>query len=930
MQPCMDAGLEMLLRELRGKRSRLAEERAARCGELRLFVKSNLGVFQRVLDAETRCLDESGARDDVAFVFGDRLQRAAQHCRERTRAAFRLSMVPAEEDVSPGRRRLGTRERGCARRLDSVLKMVYAIDALRRSASEGGAVRSEAHNLRLVVNIVSMTCRFLNGRDELCSLGPEDLAWPYSRSYADALGRDFHVPFDIEDMGEFVVGQKIRLLEQGIAGVTGLCAGDLETLLSYSFARDHGDDEILREGEAGGCGAEAQAFCAVLRGVLGDTRLCERRKALVFSYIVMRPFEGLRGTARGLCRAVSRMPPLGPLLQNSALNTMEFDGESYKHQKYMEGVTSLSDGSETLLELFINQCQVFPGGNAYGVIKDEEIVWISYRDALGEVLGLYSYFAEDIGKGSIVGIYSVNRYEWMVSEHAIYALGGVSCPLYSTYGVGALSHILKQTEMETCFMSGEKADSLYEDVLRYTRTHLRRAVVFDAFESEEKYRELGIDVVRFRDAARAAQPVDTLMARLMDDTRLPHVGDLATICYTSGTSGMPKGVMLTHKNFIASIAAFFRSTEGYRFYKVTHEDVYISYLPLAHVMERICVHTMLSKGAAIGFYRGVVKELARDYKIIRPTFVAGVPRVFNLFRDRILEQVARKGVLQQCMFYMALRWKYFLQRFGCCTSVLDHIVFNKVRREFGGRIRACLSGSAPMNKDVVRFLQAVLSCRIFQGYGQTETTAASIVSTMEENTVDTVGIPFPSNKIKLVSLGDEHDGQFEILVKGDNVFQGYFKNEVATRECFDEDGWLRTGDMGVVENGLFKIVGRKKETFKTSQGEYIVPEKIESMLQCPEVEDILVTGRSTKDFVVAVAVCTRDLDDAHVEDAVRALASRAVEKRAMMKFEAPRKIAVLRKPFSSLGEFLTPTGKKKRAHLERALKTHIDRLYGES
>lgn len=609
---------------------------------------------------------------------------------------------------------------------------------------------------------------------------------------------------------------------------------------------------------------------------------------------------------------------------------MEFDGECYKHKKYMEGVTCLSDGSETLLELFVNQCQVFPNGRAYGVIRDEEITWVSYRDALGEVLGLYSSLADEIGRGSIVGIYSVNRYEWMVSEHAIYALGGVSCPLYSTYGVSALSYILEQTEMETCFMSGEKADALYEDVLRYTRTRLRRVIVFDTPRNEEGYRELGIAVLRFRDMVRTEQPADAVLAQLMGDTRLPLVGDLATICYTSGTSGMPKGVMLTHKNFIASIAAFFRGTEGQTFYKATHEDVYISYLPLAHVMERICVHTLLSKGAAIGFYRGAVKELAKDYKIIRPTFVAGVPRVFNLFRDRILEQVRKKGVLQQCMFYVALRWKYLLQRFGCYTSVLDYVIFNKVRREFGGRIRACLSGSAPMNKDVVRFLQATLSCKIFQGYGQTETTAASIVSTMQETTVDTVGIPFPSNKIRLVGLGDEHGGKLEIWVKGDNVFQGYFKNEAETRESFDENGWFKTGDMGVVENGLFKIVGRKKEIFKTSQGEYIVPEKIENMLQCPEVEDILVTGRSTKDFVVAVVVCTQDLDDAHVRNAVWARANRAVEKRALMRFEVPRKIMVLRKPFLSLGEFVTPTGKKKRALLERALGEHIDRLYDGS
>lgn len=294
MDSPMDTGLEMLLHDLRSKRCRLAEARTARYCELRRFIRENLCVFLRMLSAEPRCLSESDARADVFFVFSDRLQRAAAHCREMTHTLFRCAMVPAEAGVPQGARRLCAGERASAKTLDSMLKMVYAIEALRKSteSSAGGGTRS----LRLAINIVSMTCRFLNGRDELCSLGPVDLAWPYSGSYASVFGSDFHVPFGIEGMAGFVVGQKVGLLVQDIRSVTDLGVDCLEMLLSYSFARNHGDDDVLREGETEGVDVEAhaEAFVAVLRGVIGAPGLSERQKALVFSYVVMR-YRGMAG-----------------------------------------------------------------------------------------------------------------------------------------------------------------------------------------------------------------------------------------------------------------------------------------------------------------------------------------------------------------------------------------------------------------------------------------------------------------------------------------------------------------------------------------------------------------------------------------------------------------------------------------------------------
>lgn len=606
---------------------------------------------------------------------------------------------------------------------------------------------------------------------------------------------------------------------------------------------------------------------------------------------------------------------------------MEFDGECYKHLRYMEGINCLTDGSETLLDIFLNNGMYKPTQNAYGVIVGESLKWISYSEALDKVLKLYDFFKSNISKKSIVGIYSINRYEWLISEHTIYALGCISCPLYSTFGIDAIKYIIEQTSMEVCFISGEKADYLYKYVLVNTKTTIKMVIVFDKFNSKDDYENIGIKVYYIHDVLNRDYKSQSFLEDLLNDKfRKPKSEDISTICYTSGTSGFPKGVVLTHKNFIANISAFFRPADNYSFYEITEEDVYISYLPLSHVMERICVHTIISKGASIGFYRGVIKELAKDYKIIRPTFIAGVPRVFNLFMDKIMEKVEKKNILQRFIFKLALEWKYLIQKLGIYTSFWDYIIFKKVKKEFGGRIKACLSGSAPLNEDVIRFLQAALSCKIFQGYGQTETTAACIVSTMQERKINSVGVPFPSNKIKLVSLGEEYNNQLEIWVKGDNVFKGYFKNEAETKESF-EDGWFKTGDIGIIEDDLFKIVGRKKEIFKTSRGEYIVPEKIENILKCTEIDDILITGKSTEDYIVAIAVCTKDLATNFIQNTIWAMAKKALEEKKIMNFEVPRKILIIREDFSRLGEVITPTGKKKRALLEKKLDNKIQSLY---
>ncbi|KCZ82130.1 hypothetical protein H312_00407 [Anncaliia algerae PRA339] len=609
---------------------------------------------------------------------------------------------------------------------------------------------------------------------------------------------------------------------------------------------------------------------------------------------------------------------------------MEFDGECYKHEQYIPVLDRSPDGSSTVLEILFNRYKKKKDGKIYGTIIEGEILWRTTQEVLIDLFKIRKYLAKIINPQEILGIYAINRYEWILSEHVIHSLGCISSPLYSTFGVTAVKHVLDQTEMKTCFLSGEKADSLFNDILKDSNTFLKNLILFDSFEKQKEVEKLGINVHYLQDILDSEHVEPEELSELIDEIynweHYPGNDDIATICYTSGTTGLPKGVILTNKNFISTISAFQRYTAKYSYYKLSETDVLISYLPLTHIFERIVFLTAISLGGKVVFYRGNIKELGNDYKIIQPTFVAGVPRVFNVFKDKIMEEVGKKGYFTQWLFKRALQWKYFWQRFGYYTSFLDSIIFNKVKKQFGGKIRAMLSGAAPISTDTVKFLQACFSCKIFQGYGQTETTAACIVAPMEETTVDTVGIPFPQNLIKLAPIGDN---KCEIWVKGENVFKGYYKNEEATKECF-EDGWFKTGDIGEVKSNLFKIVGRNKEIFKTSQGEYIVPEKVENIYMNSLIEDIFIVGRSTEDYIVAIVVCTSNASSDSVIKKILDIGNKAVYDKKIPRYEIPRRVLVRRTPFTDFGEVITPTGKKKRNFLEKCLKKEIDELYSKN
>ncbi|KAJ1367631.1 hypothetical protein KIN20_028580 [Parelaphostrongylus tenuis] len=462
----------------------------------------------------------------------------------------------------------------------------------------------------------------------------------------------------------------------------------------------------------------------------------------------------------------------------------------------------------------------------------EPYQWLTYNEIMERSNYVSMAFRElgiPVGNEVNIGIYSKNRPEWIITEFAAYNFSNVIVPIYETLGFEACVFILNQTEMPIVICdSVEKAVGLINQ--KTNCPHLRTLVVMESITNE----------LNNLSKANGVQPED-----------------LSTICYTSGTTGTPKGVMLTHANVIADGV----SMEFFKYTGIDVTDVMISFLPLAHMLERVIESVCFTKGARVGFYRGDIRRLADDIKELQPTVVPVVPRVLNRLYDKVMSEV-NKSFVKKMLFNIAINYKKReMQNFVIRNNgFFDKIVFKKVREGMGGHVRLMITGSAPLSENVLTFVRAAMGCVVVEGYGQTECVAACTVSMEGDSNAGHVGMPIPSASIKLVDVAElgyfSKDGAGEVCVKGPIVFNGYYKNKELTKEVLDEDGWLHTGDIGRWTNeGTLKIVDRKKHIFKLAQGEYVAPEKIENIyVRSRFVAQSFVHGESLKSCLVGIVV----------------------------------------------------------------------------
>ncbi|KAJ6842039.1 putative long chain acyl-CoA synthetase 6, peroxisomal isoform X1 [Iris pallida] len=575
-----------------------------------------------------------------------------------------------------------------------------------------------------------------------------------------------------------------------------------------------------------------------------------------------------------------------------------------------------------------------------------EYTWMTYgeagtsRSAIGS--GLVSH---GITKGAFIGLYFINRPEWIIVDHACSAYSYVSVPLYDTLGPDAVSYIVNHANIEVIFCVPQTLSILLSFLSKIPS--LRLIVVVGGVDENipSVPSTTGVEIITYsklHDQGHSnLQPFHP-----------PKPEDIATICYTSGTTGTPKGAVLSHANMVANVAG---SSLSIKFYP---SDVYISYLPLAHIYERSNQIALAHFGVAIGFYQGDNLKLMDDMAVLRPTLFASVPRLYNRIYAGITNAVKQSGGLRQRLFNTAYNAKMQAISNGKSPSPLwDKLVFNKIKERLGGRVRFMSSGASPLSPDVMDFLKVCFGGRVMEGYGMTETSC--VISTMDEddNLTGHVGSPNPACEIKLVDVpemnytsDDQPYPRGEICVRGPIIFQGYYKDDVQTKEVIDEDGWLHTGDIGLwLPCGRLKIIDRKKNIFKLSQGEYIAPEKIENVYaNCQFVAQCFVYGDSFNSCLVAVVAVEPEVlrawaasegikyeDLRHVCANPRARAAVLDEmdsagKQAQLRgFEFAKAVTLVLEPFTLENGLLTPTFKVKRPQAKAYFAKAIADMYAE-
>jgi len=460
-------------------------------------------------------------------------------------------------------------------------------------------------------------------------------------------------------------------------------------------------------------------------------------------------------------------------------------------------------------------------------------------------------------KMRFVGVFSKNREEYLECEIACMLYGLTSVAFYDTLGLESLEFILKQTNLISMFCSRETMEVLL-GLKEFGQ--LSFLICFDSYDdlNIEIFKKKSIQVLSFYDVLKNGIESGVLKpVKINPET-------FFSFSYTSGTTGQPKGVMLSHKNFISVIAGL------KQVFQLKPEDVHLSYLPMAHVFEKVIQALCIYEGVSIGFYSGDVLKLKDDLQALHPTIFASVPRLFNKFQEVIKINIEKLQGWKASMSKKAINSKLSaLKSKGSLShSFYDRLVFKKIRQAFGGKVRILATGSAPISSDVLDFMKVCNSCPFIEGYGQTESTGVSFLTYLTDSESGHTGGPLINTEFKLrsvpemnyfVNKGLEYPSMGEILLRGPGVFSGYYKEKEKTREVLDEQGWLHTGDIGLLlTNGGVKIIDRMKNIFKLAQGEFVAAEKVENVYQKSKlVSEIFVYGDAFESYIVAIVVPER-------------------------------------------------------------------------
>jgi long-chain acyl-CoA synthetase len=590
----------------------------------------------------------------------------------------------------------------------------------------------------------------------------------------------------------------------------------------------------------------------------------------------------------------------------------------------------------TLTKLFLDAVDQHPNPRAQMYRTAEGWKAHSSAEMLRRVVGLSKAFASlGVKSEDHVGIFAPNSPEWHIADFAALGLGAADVPIYFNESPEKLEYIWNDASVKVAFVAGEA---------QARKIAARRAKIpsLETVVAVAPPAELRGEFLDYSELIADAGDEDTAEYRRRAAQVKP--GQLATLIYTSGTTGEPKGVMLTHANLSSNCID---ATSGFEYLP---GDIVLSFLPLSHVYERMFDYADIFHGVTIA-YLEKMEGVAQTLLDAHPTVAATVPRLFEKTYATILEKGHRETGMRRRIFDWSLRvasdavpWKAHHRGVSPWTKlrwqIADKLVYAKFREGVGGRIRFFISGGAPLAKELAEFFWAV-GIPIYQGYGLTESSPVISTNTVKANKVGTVGRPIPNAEVRIAEDG-------EILVRGPLVMRGYYRKPEATREAITPDGWLRTGDIGYLdEDGYLVITDRKKELLKTAGGKFVAPAPIENALKTsPFITNAMVVGDKRK-FVSALIVpnfanieAKANLEgkrigastaemcrDSWVNELIAGEMDRLTA--GLAQYEKPKRFALLDKDFTFADGQLTYTLKLKRRIVEENYRDVIAKLYAD-
>lgn len=585
------------------------------------------------------------------------------------------------------------------------------------------------------------------------------------------------------------------------------------------------------------------------------------------------------------------------------------------------------DPNATIAEAFTARATRSPNGLAYKEFDAKAQAWrdYSWREMADLVARMRAGFKrEGLQPGDRIAIMLKNSVAWVLADQGAYAHGLVPVPLFVDDRPDNVAFILNDAEVKWIVIDGEehwKRLKTVQDQLG----QLKRIVTLRPVMDESEPRLANFDAWLPASADTHEKP--------------PTRGsDLATIVYTSGTTGRPKGVMLTHRNMLSN------AQSGLKVYQVYPEDSFLSFLPLSHMFERTCGYYLnVISGASVAFARSV-PQLAEDLRTVRPTILMSVPRIFERFLAVINDQLKKASPLKRRLFELSVEigWARFQYQQGrgpweasfLLWPLLKPLVADKILARLGGRLRLAISGGAALSPAVSRVFVG-LGLPICQGYGLTEASPLLAVNLLDRNLPSSVGPAVPDVETR---LGENN----VLMVRGPNVMQGYWKNPEATRAILSEDGWLNTGDQVKIENGFITITGRIKEIIVLGNGEKVPPVDMELAIQMdPLFEQVLIFGEA-QPYLTALVVLNDEewarfaeenklstvLIGENREKAEKLLVKRLGQQvKQFPGYAQVRKLTVVSEKWTIDNGFMTPTLKLKRNQIAQKYQAAIDEMY---